>query len=60
MGEEDDRPIGRTSTVAASGRRVIPWIWERVVANGAVARCSPRPGGSSADVLVMGDQQRVV
>jgi hypothetical protein len=33
---EVDRRIGRTNAVVAGKRRVIPWIWEGVVAEGAV------------------------
>ncbi len=40
MREEDDRPIGRTNAVVAAKRRVIPWIWEGVVAEGAVTLLS--------------------
>ena len=40
MREQDDRPIGRTNVVAAGKRRVIPWIWEGVVAEGAVTLLS--------------------
>jgi hypothetical protein len=41
MREEDDQPIGRTNAVVAGKRRVIPWIWEGVVAEGAVTLLCP-------------------
>jgi hypothetical protein len=36
MPQKDDRPIGRTNAVVAGERRLVPWIWEGVVAGGAV------------------------
>jgi hypothetical protein len=38
--QKDDRPIGRTNAVVAGQRTVIPWIWEGVVAHGAVSLLS--------------------
>ena len=40
MLQKDDRPIGRTNAVVAGQRTVIPWIWEGVVAHGAVSLLS--------------------
>jgi hypothetical protein len=49
MPEKDERPIGRTNAAVVGERRLIPWIWEGVVAQGAVTlldgrRPSPRSG----------------
>jgi hypothetical protein len=55
MREEGDRPIGRTNAVVASARRSVPWIWEGLVAEGAVTLLSapekvspPSQGASGA------------
>ena len=40
MPQKDDRPIGRSNAVVAGQRRSIPWIWEGVVAEGAVTLLS--------------------
>jgi len=49
MPEKSDRLIGRANAVVPGKRPLIPWVWEGVVAQGAVTlldgrRPSPRSG----------------
>jgi hypothetical protein len=59
MPEEDDRLIGRTSGVVAGTRRVIPRIWEGVVADGAVTLLSaPEKVGQTTLLSLLLDRRR--
>jgi hypothetical protein len=59
MRQENDRPIGRTNTVVASERRLIPWIWEGVVAEGAVTLLSaPEKVGKTTLLSLLLDRRR--
>jgi RecA-family ATPase len=59
MREEDDRLIGRTSAVVAGKRRVIPWIWEGVVAEGTVTLLSaPEKVGKTTFLSPLLDRRR--
>jgi hypothetical protein len=59
MREEDDRPIGRTNDVVAGQRRLIPWIWEGVVAEGAVTLLSaPEKVGKTTLLSLLLDRRR--
>ena len=59
MREEDDRPIGRTNAVVAGKRRVIPWIWEGVVAEEAVTLLSaPEKVGKTTLLSLLLDRRR--
>jgi hypothetical protein len=59
MREDDDRPIGRTNAVVAGQRRVIPWIWEGVVAEGAVTLLSaPEKVGKTTLLSLLLDRRR--
>jgi hypothetical protein len=59
MRQEDDRPIGRTNAVVAGQSRLIPWIWEGVVAEGAVTLLSaPEKVGKTTLVSLLLDRRR--
>jgi hypothetical protein len=59
MREEDDRPIGRSNAVVASQRRSIPWVWEGVVAEGAVTLLSaPEKVGKTTLLSLLLDRRR--
>ena len=59
MREEPDRPIGRTNAVVASERRLVPWIWEGVVAEGAVTLLSaPEKVGKTTLLSLLVDRRR--
>ena len=56
---EDDRPIGRTNAVVTSERRSISWIWEGVVAEGAVTLLSaPEKVGKTTLLSLLLDRRR--
>src|SRR5215470_181080 len=59
MPEKDDRPIGRTNAVVAGQSRLIPWIWEGVVAEGAVTLLSaPEKVGKTTLLSLFLDRRR--
>lgn len=59
MRQEDDRPIGRSNAVVAGQRRLIPWIWEGVVAEGAVTLLSaPEKVGKTTLLSLLLDRRR--
>jgi hypothetical protein len=59
MREEDDRPIGRTNAVVSGKPRLIPWIWEGMVANGAVTLLSaPEKVGKTTLLSLLLDRRR--
>jgi hypothetical protein len=59
MRQEDDRPIGRTNAVVAGKRPSIPWIWEGVVAEGAVTLLSaPEKIGKTTLLSQLLDRRR--
>jgi hypothetical protein len=59
MPEKDDRPIGRTNAVVAGQRRLISWIWEGVVAGGAVTLLSaPEKVGKTTLLSLLLDRRR--
>ena len=59
MPEKNDRPIGRTNAVVARERRLIPWIWEGVVAAGAVTLLSaPEKVGKTTLLSLLLDRRR--
>ncbi len=59
MREGEERPIGRTSAVVAGERRSIPWIWEGVVAEGAVTLLSaPEKVGKTTLLSLLLDRRR--
>jgi hypothetical protein len=59
MRQEDDRPIGRTNAVVAGKRSLIPWIWEGVVAEGAVTLLSaPEKVGKTTLLSLLLDRRR--
>ncbi len=59
MPQKDDRPIGRSNAVVAGQRRSIPWIWEGVVAEGAVTLLSaPEKVGKTTLLSLLLDRRR--
>ena len=59
MREENERPIGRPNTVLTGARRLIPWIWEGVVAEGAVTLLSaPEKLGKTTLLSLLLDRRR--
>jgi hypothetical protein len=59
MREEDDRPIGRTNAVVAGKRRLIPWIWEGVVAaEGVTLLSAPEKVGKTTLLSLLLDRRR--
>jgi hypothetical protein len=59
MREKEERPIGRTNAVVASERRSIPWIWEGVMAEGAVTLLSaPEKVGKTTLLSLLLDRRR--
>ena len=59
MREEDDRPIGRTNAVVSGKQRLVPWIWEGVVAAGAVTLLSaPEKVGKTTLLSLLLDRRR--
>jgi hypothetical protein len=59
MREPDDRPIGHTNAVVARERRLIPWVWEGVVAEGAVTLLSaPEKAGKTTLLSLLLDRRR--
>jgi AAA domain len=59
MPEKDNRPIGRTNAVVAGERRLIPWIWEGMVAEGAVTLLSaPEKVGKTTLLSLLLDRRR--
>ena len=59
MPEKDDRPIGRSNAVVAGQRPVIPWIWEGVLAHGAITLLSaPEKVGKTTLLSLLLDRRR--
>ena len=59
MPQKDDRPIGRSNAVVAGQRCSIPWIWEGVVAEGAVTLLSaPEKVGKTTLLSLLLDRRR--
>jgi hypothetical protein len=59
MPQKDDRPIGRTNATVAAARRSIPWLWEGVVAEGAVTLLSaPEKVGKTTLLSLLLDRRR--
>jgi AAA domain len=57
--QEDDRPIGRSNAVMAGQGRLVPWIWEGVVAAGAVTLLSaPEKVGKTTLLSLLLDRRR--
>jgi hypothetical protein len=59
MREENDRHIGRANASVAGRRREIPWVWEGVVAEGAVTLLSaPEKVGKTTLLSLLLDRRR--
>ena len=59
MPPKDDRPIGRTNAAVAAQSRLVPWIWEGVVAEGAVTLLSaPEKVGKTTLLSLLLDRRR--
>jgi hypothetical protein len=59
MPETPDRPIGRANAAVAGERRLIPWVWEGVVAEGAVTLLSaPEKVGKTTLLSLLLDRRR--
>jgi hypothetical protein len=57
--KNDDRPIGRTNVSVQTERRLIPWIWEGVVAEGAVTLlAAPEKVGKTTLLNLLLDRRR--
>jgi hypothetical protein len=59
MPPKDDRPIGRTNAAVAAQSRLVPWIWEGVVAERAVTLLSaPEKVGKTTLLSLLLDRRR--
>ena len=59
MPETPDRPIGRANAAVAGERRLIPWVWEGVVAERAVTLLSaPEKVGKTTLLSLLLDRRR--
>jgi hypothetical protein len=59
MPKKDDRPIGRTNAIVAGKKPLIPWLWEGVVAEGAVTLLSaPEKVGKTTLLSLLLDRRR--
>jgi hypothetical protein len=59
MPPKDDRVIGRTNAAVAGEGRLIPWVWEGVVAQGAVTLLSaPEKVGKTTLLSLLLDRRR--
>jgi hypothetical protein len=59
MQEEKVRPIGRANTVPTEAEREIPWIWEGILAEGAITLLSaPKKTGKTTLMSLLLDRRR--
>jgi hypothetical protein len=59
MREDNDRPIGRTNAFVAGMRQLTSWVWEGVVARGAVTLLSaPEKVGKTTLLSLLLDRRR--
>jgi hypothetical protein len=59
MRADNDRPIGRANSVVSRDSRSIPWIWEGVVAEGAVTLlAAPEKVGKTTLLSLLLDRRR--
>src|SRR5205085_8628113 len=56
---QEDRPLGHSNTCVQEGGRSIPWIWEGVLAEGAVTLLSaPEKTGKTTLLSLLLDRRR--
>jgi RecA-family ATPase len=59
MSDDDNRPVGHSNTLVKAERRSIPWIWEGVLAEGAVTLLTaPEKIGKTTLLSLLFDRRR--